>query len=468
MKIDSKYSSLIPSVFKGIEDGALYLFSWDDIPGKDDERLVEFLKKRFDIEWVENAKIDKIDEGKTIRVSTKKNSLSFRLSDRKFRANLEIDDGRTAEYIVKTEYGKRNIFEAPFVERYLKIFEDIIDGNYSYDINQVNRLDIISDIFHPDFMFLFEVFCWDEVPGNDDLRFIEYLSKLSKTLKVDQKTLTKIEKSNDGRVITVFYEKYLFNWNEISIKDQVKFKEYLIKKLDIPWINKAKIEEIKDNIIITLTAEKKSLTLIKKLENGKLNIYIKIIVELELDGEKKIVKLKKDNDIIITLAAKIKNGKRRIYFFKNKDFLPHIEEEHKQKFNSYFSADIDDFLVWFAEWMGLTLKANWDIDTKRRLIAKTILLYRMRGTKIGLEEYLKICTGYNIEIIDEMKSFQVGISKVGKDTILGGLRPNHFIVKVKMPEAEENNLSKRLMIEELLNKEKPVHTNYILNIEYTK
>ncbi len=298
---------------------------------------------------------------------------------------------------------------ASFLERYLKIFEDIIDGKYGYDVNQVNRLDIISDIFHPDFKFLFEVFCWDEVPGNDDLRLKEYLSKI---LKIDQKNFIKIEKSNDGGLITVFYE---------------------------------------------------------KPENGKPEAYLKTKIELKLDEEGKKVQLRTDDAAInLTFASKIRNGKRRIYFFNNKDFLPRIEEEHEQIFENYFSTGIDDFLVWFAEWMGLSLKVNWDIETKRKLIAKIIPLYRMRGTKIGLEEYLKICTGYNdIKIIDEMKSFQVGIiSTVGKDTILGGLRPNHFIVNIKTPEYETDIQSKKMMIEELVKKEKPVHTTFELNFNH--
>jgi len=48
-----------------------YIFNWDEIPGKDDDHLKEFLKKDFCIDWVENAKIEKIDE-RNRTLSTKK------------------------------------------------------------------------------------------------------------------------------------------------------------------------------------------------------------------------------------------------------------------------------------------------------------------------------------------------------------------------------------------------------------
>lgn len=147
--------------------------------------------------------------------------------------------------------------------------------------------------------------------------------------------------------------------------------------------------------------------------------------------------------------------------------IPDLGEAHHRKFKNFFSADIEEFLGWLAGWMGLSLKENWDIQRRREVIAKIIPLYRIRGTKRGLEEYLKLSTGYDVKIIEEVASFQVGkISHVGKDTILGGIPPFHFIVNVNMPGSENEHLNKKLMIKELIDEEKPVHTNYTLNIKY--
>ncbi len=87
-----------------------YLFSWDDIKGNANRGLIEFLKKKFGIDWVETAKIEKIDDGMTIRLSFKKNLLSLKLNDDKTKVSLKIDDVRIDEFIAKTENGKLNIY----------------------------------------------------------------------------------------------------------------------------------------------------------------------------------------------------------------------------------------------------------------------------------------------------------------------------------------------------------------------
>ncbi|MCX9010376.1 MAG: hypothetical protein OIN66_04555 [Candidatus Methanoperedens sp.] len=87
------------------------MFSWDEVPGNDSERLIKFLKQEFGISWVETAKIEKIDNGRNIRVTTEKNYLSLGLNNEKTKINLKIDDGISAEFIVKNENGKLNIYE---------------------------------------------------------------------------------------------------------------------------------------------------------------------------------------------------------------------------------------------------------------------------------------------------------------------------------------------------------------------
>ena len=87
-----------------------YLFNWNEIPGNDNDRLIDFLRKNYGINWVRIAKIEKMDDGKIIRVSVEKNSLSLRLNIEKTKVNLEIDDGRANEFIAKMESGKLNIY----------------------------------------------------------------------------------------------------------------------------------------------------------------------------------------------------------------------------------------------------------------------------------------------------------------------------------------------------------------------
>ncbi len=88
----------------------VYLFSWDEIPGNNDERIIKFLKDELKIEWAKTENISKIDDGKTIIVSNKEKSLSLKLNDEKTKVNLKIDDCRVDEFTVKTENGKLNIY----------------------------------------------------------------------------------------------------------------------------------------------------------------------------------------------------------------------------------------------------------------------------------------------------------------------------------------------------------------------
>jgi hypothetical protein len=67
--------------------------------------------QNFSIKWVKAAKINKNDDGKTIRVTNGMNFFSLTLNDEKTNVNLEIDDGRTDEFIVKTENGELNIYK---------------------------------------------------------------------------------------------------------------------------------------------------------------------------------------------------------------------------------------------------------------------------------------------------------------------------------------------------------------------
>lgn len=96
----------------------MYLFNWDEIPGDDDWTLMKYLKKKYDLGWVERAKIAKKDNNKTIELYYRKNYLSMELVDDEskvdeLKVNLKIDDGRSDEMTVKKENDTLKIFEKP-------------------------------------------------------------------------------------------------------------------------------------------------------------------------------------------------------------------------------------------------------------------------------------------------------------------------------------------------------------------
>jgi hypothetical protein len=93
-----------------------YVFSWGKIPGNDEERLKEFLMNKFGIDWVETATIEKINNGKTIKVSDEEKSLLLKLNDKITKVVLEIDGLRRDEFIAKMENDELNIYENNEVE----------------------------------------------------------------------------------------------------------------------------------------------------------------------------------------------------------------------------------------------------------------------------------------------------------------------------------------------------------------
>lgn len=88
----------------------MYLFSWDNVPGKDNGRLVEYLEQKYGVDWVRTAKIEKINNNE-IRVATEKNFLSLKLNNDNTKVTLTINKVTTDEFIVKIENGKLNIYK---------------------------------------------------------------------------------------------------------------------------------------------------------------------------------------------------------------------------------------------------------------------------------------------------------------------------------------------------------------------
>jgi hypothetical protein len=101
-----------------------YVFSWNEIPGNDTVILIEVLRREFGIDWAKNAKIEKIDNGKTIKVFTETSSLSLKLNDKNNEVTLEIGDVRTNKFITKVENGKLNIYNRP--PKYIILIPTII------------------------------------------------------------------------------------------------------------------------------------------------------------------------------------------------------------------------------------------------------------------------------------------------------------------------------------------------------
>lgn len=123
------------------------------------------------------------------------------------------------------------------------------------------------------------------------------------------------------------------------------------------------------------------------------------------------------------------------------------------------------FLDWLAGWMALTLRDNWEEWQKRRFIKRMLSLYRLRGTKKGLEDYLTIYVGAGgVEITEVFPPFQVGVtSTIGKNSFVEGGPPHFFIVTITLTEPNPSLLPVReAAVRAILDHEKPAHTYYQL------
>lgn len=107
-----------------------------------------------------------------------------------------------------------------------------------------------------------------------------------------------------------------------------------------------------------------------------------------------------------------------------------------------------DFLTWLASWVGLTLRDDWNIKERTRLIEKIVPLYRLRGTKEGLRRLLEIYTGNKRVKIYEFPKF-----------------PFYFQVELTFLERDFNNFrAKQLIARAIIDQEKPAHTYYALRV----
>lgn len=126
-------------VFKGKiknldSDEGLYLYRWNKIEVGDTWKLIKFLNQNYNIDWVKTSKIKKSNGEQTIELFTEKNYLSLKLNNDKTKVNLNIDDGRTDEFIVKKVEVKKS--------EVLKIYEEGSSGAFGEEIDWKKFQDI--------------------------------------------------------------------------------------------------------------------------------------------------------------------------------------------------------------------------------------------------------------------------------------------------------------------------------------
>lgn len=134
--------------------------------------------------------------------------------------------------------------------------------------------------------------------------------------------------------------------------------------------------------------------------------------------------------------------------------------------SSYFDSSITPrpFLAWLASWLDLSLDSDWPEERCRELVASAAELYRWRGTKWGLSEYIRIYTGIEPEIHEYEPGMTLDAdTKLGSSTQLGnGAAWSHFTVILSV---DKDNKMNDTIAHTIIESQKPAHSTYTLIIK---
>lgn len=133
-------------------------------------------------------------------------------------------------------------------------------------------------------------------------------------------------------------------------------------------------------------------------------------------------------------------------------------EEYIDRISTYFNPveTPSEFLPWLAGWVALSLRDDWGEKTKRLFINQIVPLYRLRGTKTGLEKILKLYLSSDSileKVVEKVEIFEF-------DNL-----PHYFQVQLTLPDRDRDLYWRTAKIAKaIIDREKPVHTFYALKI----
>lgn len=121
----------------------VYLFSWEDVPGNDNGKLLKFISEEFGIVIEENVRIEKNVSGNNINICSDKCLISLELNKKKTKVAMTISEAKTYNLIVRMENDKLNVY-TEFTPRKialkLNISENIVSSvfitNGSWDVEK--------------------------------------------------------------------------------------------------------------------------------------------------------------------------------------------------------------------------------------------------------------------------------------------------------------------------------------------
>ncbi|MDA8025680.1 MAG: phage tail protein [Actinomycetota bacterium] len=133
-----------------------------------------------------------------------------------------------------------------------------------------------------------------------------------------------------------------------------------------------------------------------------------------------------------------------------------------ESLESYFDPMLApmDFVQWLATWVGVALDETWSEESTRNLIRRSLSLFRIRGTVLGLKEHLAIYTGVEAEVVE---SGSVEVSSTPTRPTPDAYEP-HLKVVVELPKDSKATSDR---IEAIVNSSKPANVPSAVEVRIT-
>ena len=127
----------------------------------------------------------------------------------------------------------------------------------------------------------------------------------------------------------------------------------------------------------------------------------------------------------------------------------------------------EGLLPWLGGWIDVVFDHHWPVEKRRLLLKNAVWLFRKRGTRHGLSEFLRLYTGLPVEIVEHRaNNLKIGAgARLGQAVALGRKNtPFTFSVRVGKSAAVGDLSEYRDRLTRIIDQEKPAHTRYELNI----
>lgn len=396
-----------------------FLFKWSDVPGKDNDKLLGFLKDHLKIDWLMGAEISKID-GKNILVFTTEKFVKIYLEESKDRIIITTSDGEIHYLQVYEEDCKLNIYyfedlpetiEIGFSPKGLAVDSNkqIFIGEIAGDISKEQTIHKIIDQRHISPLWSYRGACERLVT---DLKNNLYVIDLARKKLVYLK-YNKINRPDKNGLFSGHYISKPIN----SQDKNTRWHRFLLE---------GKFEEgtrVAFSYYISDNTDKFNIKNLDETEwhNGlpgssaiQGTQYRDALFQEDIQGQYLWVRISlTGNEVLSPVISSI-----RVYFprFSYLDHLPAIYQEDAQskefleRYLSIFESifyDMDfkverlgrlfdaygappEFLSWLGSWLAISDEESFSENMKRLYIQRAISLYKKRGTREGLEESIAL------------------------------------------------------------------------------